>query len=52
VEAYDSATVEGRGAVTVVSWLGKPGVKVMERAIWIERGDESGPPVVHAAVTP
>jgi hypothetical protein len=39
--------------VTVVSWWGKPGVKIMERAIWIERGDESGPPVVRTAlVTP
>jgi len=49
VRAYDSATVEGSGSVTVVSWRGKPGVKVMERAIWIERGDETKAPVVHLA---
>jgi len=58
VEAYDSATVRASGsatvtgtdAVTVVSWWGKPGVRIDKRAIWIERGEDSTKaPIVHVA---
>ena len=49
VEAWDSSRVEAKDSVIVISWRGTPGVKITERAVWIDRGDESGPPVVHVA---
>jgi hypothetical protein len=51
VEAYGSATVRATDAVTVVSWWGKPGVRLDRRAIWIDRSADPAPPTVRMAET-
>ena len=51
VEASGSATVEASGSATVVSWWGKPGVKLIpkSRAVWVERGNNDAVPLLHSA---
>ena len=51
VRASDSATVEASGSATVVSWWGKPGVKLIpkSRAVWVERGNNDAVPLLHSA---
>ena len=51
VEAFDSASVEAKDSVTVVTWWGKPGVKLLpkSRAVHVERGYGYTAPTVHVA---
>jgi hypothetical protein len=55
VEAWDSAQVEAKDQVTIVSWYGSPVVKIIDRAVWIERGDRycnPTAPKIHVAEEP
>jgi len=50
VVAWDSSrVVAARGDVTVISWCGRPGIKLLERAVWIDRSGSA--PVVYMAET-
>jgi hypothetical protein len=41
--------VEASGATTIITWWGKPGVKIVERAVWVKRGDDDAPPEIVTA---
>ena len=47
VRAYDSASVRAYDDVTVISWRGKPGARMVDRVVWIDRSGSV--PVVYTA---
>jgi hypothetical protein len=50
VVAWESSSVEPHGAVTVISWAGRAGSRIMDRVVWIDRS--KGEPQVYMASTP
>jgi hypothetical protein len=50
VVARESSSVEPHGAVTVISWAGRAGSRIMDRVVWIDRS--KGEPQVYMASTP
>jgi len=51
VVAWESSSVEAiQDDVTVISWVGRPGFRIVDRAVWIDRSGSK--PEVYTAETP